>query len=453
MEKDLYNKMQDIKEIEEQYAEENKKFIVKDVQFIGTIEQVENKNGVEVKTIKDIFKVIEEMKDGSIVENYYDDEKNFIAGKAKNGKIYLSEAQLGRDNNIKEQIENMENQAGISLNEIEKQVEEIAKELGVDKEKVLEMSEIDLEQEIKEKEKSKEEAKITLQEDEKEESKDKKEQKEENKDALEKVQSKQEIDVNKRINERYTLGDILGIERGSKLIAVYSDAIENNENSTRFSFIIKKPDGSLEKAKMLEQVGGKQSDKNIYDINYDGSEVTKKSVQSSYKIDSSLAKNALITARIGQAGYIEVNYGEMDRTSHRDALTQQLETEHTFKTREQVREEFSTKKGTDNIKEDLEEIRKHEKNDCNQTTLEDADGDEKTSSHTHIEKDELAGAVEKIKKEHPDVERAFTDEEIEARIIKIHEQEKNKKEDIEKITMIAGEDLETDAYYIKTKEH
>ena len=89
----------------------------------------------------------------------------------------------------------------------------------------------------------------------------------------------------------------------------------------------------------------------------------------------------------------------------------------------------------------------------NQTTLEDADGDEKTSSHTHIEKDELAGAVEKIKKEHPDVERAFTDEEIEARIIKIHEQEKNKKEDIEKITMIAGEDLETDAYYIKTKEH
>ena len=187
----------------------------------------------------------------------------------------------------------------------------------------------------------KEEAKITLQEDEKEESKDKKEQKEENKDALEKVQSKQEIDVNKRINERYTLGDILGIERGSKLIAVYSDAIENNENSTRFSFIIKKPDGSLEKAKMLEQVGGKQSDKNIYDINYDGSEVTKKSVQSSYKIDSSLAKNALITARIGQAGYIEVNYGEMDRTSHRDALTQQSETEHTFKTREQVREELT----------------------------------------------------------------------------------------------------------------
>ena len=104
---------------------------------------------------------------------------------------------------------------------------------------------------------------------------------------------------------------------------------------------------------MLEQVGGKDSDKNIYETNRDGSKVEKQNVLSSYAIKSPIVKNTILTARIGQMGYTEIGYGQMDKTNHRDALTQNLETERTRYTTYEVRKEFSQKNGVDNISDDI----------------------------------------------------------------------------------------------------
>ena len=111
---------------------------------------------------------------------------------------------------------------------------------------------------------------------------------ERNKKALENITSRQEIDPDEKVDDRHTLAEILGIEAGCKLLAVDSDKIMDNKNTTRFSLIIQGSDGSLRPADMLEQVGGKDSDKTVYETNRDGSEVQKLSVKSSYKINSSL---------------------------------------------------------------------------------------------------------------------------------------------------------------------
>ena len=452
MDKDLYRIMKEIEEKENQNAQEYKKFKVQDVEYIGVVELTEEINGVETKIQKDVYRVIEEMEDGSIVENYYDENKEFIAGRDKNGRMCLNSQELYKDTNIMQQIENLREQPGVTLSQIEENVEKIAKHLGMKKEQVLAMSEVDLEQEVENKgEEEKEDEKIVLEDDMEGQEQSKEEQREQNEETLNNISAKQEIDLNKRVDDLHTLGDILGVNSGAKLIVVYSEAIEDNENTTKFSFIIKNPDGSLENADMLNQVGGKQSDKNVYEVNRDGSNVEKKSVQSSYAINSPIVKNGLITARIGQMGYVEVGYGQIDKTSNKDAMTHELETNQTRYVKRDVQREFSERKGTDNIKENIKEIKEHEKHDCDEVTLREADGNEDTG-HKHFEDSQMAEAVEKIKQEHPDVERAFTDEEIQERIEHLQENNEELQKDFEKAVMVAGEDLETDAYYIKTKD-
>lgn len=240
-------------------------------------------------------------------------------------------------------------------------------------------------------------------------------------------------------------GEILGVNQGAKLLAVYSNAIQNNNNTTRFSFIIKNPDGTLENAEMLNQSGGKDSDKNIYEVNRDGSEVNQKNVQSSYTIKSPLIENAIITARVGKMGYIEIGYGQIDPTSHKDALTQELETEHTYYTTYQVREEFSQKKGINNIKEDLKEAREHEKYGCEDLTLEEADGDENTG-HKHIENND--NILQEIKNYDENIEEIFTDEEIKERYER--KLKDNPEKSLDEIIEDTKKDLSEDASHMRT---
>lgn len=447
MDKDLYKIMKEIYQKEDSYALEKGKFLVKDVEHIGSIELNEKINDVDTKTVKDIFKVIEEMEDGSIVENYYDEQINFVAGRDKNGRMCLDQQAKFKDTNILEQIEDLREQPGLSLNQIENELEAISKELGISMEEVLAMSVIDLDQEIgNEKQQNQEQKqKLTLDEDEKEENKE--EQIEKNEKALNNISSKQEIDMDKKVDDIHTLGQILGAKPGSKLIAVYSDSIENNKNTTRFSFVIKNADGTLENADMLNQVGGKTSNKDIYEVNRDGSEVTKKSVQSSYAIDSPLAKDGIITARVGDAGRIEIGYGQMDKTRGKDALTHVLKTDYTKDTTYKVREEFSYKKGTDNIKEDINEVREKSKHGTEGLTLEDADGQAETGIQDHLEDEKSENyrknIIEEIKKYDQDIEEVFTDKEIEERLQNISKQHPDAS--FEEIVEKTKEDLSEDS--------
>lgn len=233
------------------------------------------------------------MPDGSVVQKFYDGDKNFIAGIDKDGKIYPSMEFANEDLSFLGQLENISN--GPSLNELDEKLEILSKELGIPKEDVLSMSETDLDKAVGE------EGDSVLSLD-----NDDEEHKEQNKNALDNISSKQETDLNNKVDDKHTLADILGVPSGSKLIAVYSTAIQGNTNTTRFSFIIQNPDGTLQPADMLDQVGGKDSDKKIHETNRDGSEVEEVNVQSSYAIKSPVVPNAILTARVGSMGYIEL---------------------------------------------------------------------------------------------------------------------------------------------------
>ena len=187
---------------------------------------------------------------------------------------------------------------------------------------------------------------------------------------------------------------------------------------------------------MLNQVGGKDSDKNIYEMNTDGSELNKKTVQSSYSIKSPIIENGIITAKIGQMGYIEVGYGQMDKTSHKDALTQELETDHTYSTSREVKEEFKQEKGTDNIKEDIKKIKEYE----NYENLTEEETDKNNNRH-------IENIIEEIKQYGENIEEIFTDKEIEERLRKI--KEKNPQDSIEKLIEKTKEELSEDAQHIK----
>ncbi len=295
MDKNLY-------EIMNELLEEKKSDFTQDIEFLGTITSNEQSSTGEVAITKDIFAIVDELPDGTIIRKFYDNDKNFIAGCGKDGKLFPSAEFQSDDLSFMGQLQELANQPGLSLKDFEEDLENISKMLGVDKSKILSMSRADMDQVLEDKNEDKK--KLVLDDDKKNVNQE--EAQKQNKDALDSISSKQETKLDNKVTDRYTLADVLGVPAGSTLIAVYSDSIADNKNTTRFSMIIKYPDGTLHNPDMLEQDRGKYPDINAYETNRDGSSVEKKNVQSAYSIDSPIIENGILTVKIGQMGIIEM---------------------------------------------------------------------------------------------------------------------------------------------------
>lgn len=104
------------------------------------------------------------------------------------------------------------------------------------------------------------------------------------------VYAKSEIALDKLVDDRYTLGDILGVpDPNATLICVDSCDISGKKRSnSQFSFLIKYPDGRLEQAPMLSQEDGTSPDRDIYAANRDGSDIDKIIALSMYRVHSPL---------------------------------------------------------------------------------------------------------------------------------------------------------------------
>lgn len=413
-----------------------------DINFIGTMIYTENTKTGKVPTIHDVFVMNFKDSKGNITETFFNENGECLGGRGIDGKIYPSTQFAEADLSFLGQLERLSNNHSISLEEYDKNIEKIAKELGLSKEDIHSMSEIELEQKVGKKGKE-EKDKISLEEN---DGQTTEEQVEQNEETLDRINAKEEIDMDKLVDDRHSLADVLGVQAGSKLIAVYSDAIANNTISTRFSFIIQNPDGTLTPANMLEQTGGIDSDKTVYETNRDGSNVDKVNVKSSFKINSPLIKNGILNIRYGSMGYIEANYGEVDPTDHHYAFTQKLETDRDRYTTKEVRDEFSGREdGTHNIEEDLNEIKMHEEVGCDNLTLKEADGDLETG-HFHD------SAILEIKAYDPNIEEVFTDREIEERLHKM--MDNHPEESFDKVLNDTARDLSEDASHIRTRgEH
>lgn len=348
------------------------------------------------------------------------------------------------DFGILSDIKSLSNEKAIPIEEFEeydRKAEIIAAKLGMNKKDVFSMSEVELEALIQE-----EDVGLTLSNDDNL-ALESDEIKEKNKRALENIKGKQETSLDKKVDTKHTLGEILGVPAGSKLIAVGSDKIENNEVSTRFSFVIEYADGTIAPADMLSQVGGIHSDKNVYETNRDGSEVEKKSVQSSFAIDSPLAKNNVLNIRYDFLGNLVINYGGIDKTSNKDVFAQRLETREVYRTERNVLREFDKSQGVDNISGNLDEIKEHEDFGCDNLTLAEADGDNSTG---HKHSDEAAAKIIASEDYGTLINDTFTLAEIKERFENVCE--RYPETDFNKLVEITKDELAEDARHIPSPE-
>lgn len=432
MDKNLYEIMQEI--LKEKGSNKS------DIKYLGAIYTEENDVNGKVKVGKDIFVLIDVMPDGSLIKKYYDENKNFLAGRSSDGELFPSREFSNEDIGFLSEIDSIDETQGISLNEIDNNLEKISKKLGISKSDIFSMSEVELDQIIKESSIG-----LTLSDDESFLSKE--ERKKQNEIALDNINSKQEINLDKKVDNRYSLAEILGASAGAKLVVVDSDQIQDTTNTTRFSCIIKEADGSIKSADMLQQVGGKYSDKNIYETNRDGSVIENKVIQSSYAIDSDLIKNGILTVRIGQMGSIEVGYGQMDKTSHKDAFTQRLETRELYPVTSRVREEFSKSKGIDNIPDKIDEIKEHEKHGCKSLSLNEADGNPNTG---HIHSEDVVELILSDKDVGEKINDIYTENEIKERFESMREKHPDK--DFDDLIAITKYDLSNEADHMHGRD-
>ena len=380
---------------------------------------------------------------GTIVKKYYDENQNFIAGRGADGELFAGKDYFKEDFGILSEIESLDEEQGISFTELDQMIDEVCAKLGISKSDILTLSTVELDTKIN----SKGSENLTLSQDENN-NLNQDEISKQNENTLENINAKQEIDLNEKIDDKLTLGEILGVPNGSKLIAVDSNVIQDNENTTRFTCLIKTPNGELQNADMLNQIGGKDSDKNIYETNRDGSKVEEKQVQSSYAIDSPLIEHGILTIRIGQMGTLEIGYGQMDRTSHKDAFTQRLETREMYPVTSKVKNEFSQSKGTDNIPNKIDEIEKHKKHNCNNMTISETDGNPHTG---HLHSEDVAEIILSDDKVGDKIGDVFTREEIGECFEQIREKNPNLSDN--ELIEITKDELSSETEHLPSQEH
>ena len=203
---------------------------------------------------------------------------------------------------------------------------------------------------------------------------------------LDNIDAKSEVKLNKLVDDRYTLADILGVsDPNATLICVHSCDIKDGRSSnSEFSFLIKYPDGRIEHAPMLSQDDGTSPDRDIYSANRDGSDIDKIAARSMYRIHSPLG-DYMISTTYGNSGTLNLQLGKRDITEQ-DYMAVPLEDQtYTRYVTKEVQDLLDPERGIYQAHKSTEEISSHMGNDC-VTSIAEADGDENTG-HQHLEEE------------------------------------------------------------------
>ena len=224
---------------------------VLNVKYLGKIKWKEEIDGQTVETEKDIFLLIEqkENENGDLieVERYYTEDGEMIAGNNLGDgykDLMLNEKYLEREDLLLN-LKQLDEKGLLDLNEMtQERLEQISKVLGIKVEELDNVAEINPDKPIKENE----------------------EKEQISKKEIEKVSTKSEIDTSQKVTDQETMASLLHVEDRQyvKIAVVYSDKLNDNPNSTKFSFVGIKPDGSAEIIDTLEQRYGTTPTKSIY---------------------------------------------------------------------------------------------------------------------------------------------------------------------------------------------
>lgn len=355
------------------YKKELPKNQVLNIKYLGSIDWEDSSNGE--KSQKDIYLIIEQMEnaEGKLVkiEKYYTEDYELLGGNNKGDlrDFILLKEKYAKDNELLEKLNSLDKSGILDLNEIEQErIEELASILGIAPKDIEKIAELDKE-EIEEAEEKIE-----------------KEEKTVTKKELEKISSKQEIDISQKVTDNETMASLLNVQdKGYKKLAViYSDKMKG-VNNTEFSIVGIKDDGTAEVIDSLEQRYGINPTKEINSLNYDGSELKTKQAESIFSVKGENEKQ--IAVRIGAMGTIETDLVRTPRQANQEAISIPIENQSIRPTTRETREFMNQQRNPDII-EEIERVKSHEKVGCKEATIKDINDNPNDDTHTHIEIDE-----------------------------------------------------------------
>lgn len=273
---------------------ENKNIIteneIKDVIYLG-----------KLSDDKDIYLLIEQIVNerGDLVEveKYCTEDGEVLGGNNKSDSFdFILLNEKNKDNKeLLRELEKLDGNRIYNLNKIEKErLEKIEDVLEIDIKDIKGLSEID------DKELEKAEEKLN--------NNKTQEYKTITKKELEGIPVKAEIDINEKVTDNDTIASLLKIQDKGyvKIAVIYSEKMSEKNNTTTFSFVGIKSDGSVEKIDNIEQVEGNYPKTKVYEIKEDGSKIEQKQMNSIYRIKGS-GEEKQIAARIGEYGTIETS--------------------------------------------------------------------------------------------------------------------------------------------------
>ena len=405
----LNQDMEDVN-LDSDYQKEVSKNKVLNVKYLGTIEI----NGEQ----KGIYLMIEqkEEKDGRLaeIEKYYTEDGEFLGADSNLDQfefITLSEEYINKDG-LLEQIESLDKEGILDLNEIENErLEELARELGIDVEDIQKLAEIDANKEIdKWHEKLTNEQIEELQEEGIEPGDEEyrrylldhglslpKEEVEEG------ISTKTEIKTNQKVTDKDTMASLLNVEGKGyvKIAVVYSDKLKDNENTTGFTFVGIKSDGSAEKIDTLEQAYGNNPTKNVQTMNRDGSKIEEDKVNSIFRIKGKDEEQ--LAVNIGQMGTIEPKFVRTPRQDGEKAISIPIETQNIRPTTRETREYMNRSRNT-SIDDNIKNIEEHQKENCNEVDARNTNDNPYDDTHNHkFNQEYINECVDKLLEKYGDI--------------------------------------------------
>ena len=373
----LNQDMEDVN-LDSDYQKEVSKNKVLNVKYLGTIEIDGEQKG--------IYLLIEqkEEKDGRLaeIEKYYTEDGEFLGADSNLDQfefITLSEEYINKDG-LLEQIESLDKEGILDLNEIENErLEELARELGIEPKDIEKYAEIDAEKEINDKDRTDDELEDEGKENEKDENDDKEVL---SKKEVEKIPAKTEIKTNQKVTDKDTMASLLNVEGKGyvKIAVIYSEKLQDNGNTTRFSFVGIKADGSAEKIDTLEQAYGNNPTKNVQTMNRDGSEIEEDKMNSIFRIKGKDEEQ--LAVNIGQMGTIEPKFVRTPRQDGEKAISIPIETQNIRPTTRETREYMNRSRNT-SVDDNIKNIEKHEKENCDEVDARNTNDNPNDDTHNH----------------------------------------------------------------------
>lgn len=464
----LYNKMNSLKN----------NIGLDNIKYVGSIElfETDSSTNAKIKTITDVFINSKSNPNRNDLLKFYDSTGNVIAiydginiiPSLKYSKYFHGENNILGENSKGENIDALfilreyATREGLSLDkaakELDKELEELAEALGISKEEINSVTSIDnLDEDEIENGKDKIHLKDEKENDKKKQKGIKEEPQEEKEDPFKSISVKQKASLNQKIDAYHTLGSILGVPSNGELIVVNSKDIHNNENHTRFSFLIRDNHGNLTQPKNLEQIAGNHSSLSIAESDRTGEKITDKQTYSTYSIKDSNSIEYVLTTNIGPHGEIQLGFGQIDKTrgvnsEESRVITVPIETNNTFyRTTTEVKKDLvNPYDGTRQSTERVHEYEKHEVAKCQNISSKDSDGKEDTG-HTHGDEQAINDInstidmiAERIYASNPDM-RTYSKKELMENIKNNMERfniDISKQGEIEKLEVIVQDDFE-----------